>query len=354
MCPNRILRLVFALGALTLGACASTIPEAESPRAAGVLTADQARGFCYPRTAIEAELALVKEKKHFRWYSGSFPSGLPLDDDPDPITFEFFEPVNVDNPPVAIVLPILNGQKHIVRPFATYYAKRGFASIIVDSRQRTTLEDDIVEPEAALERTAKRHRRMLDWVEQQPNLDASRVVVFGASLGGFNALFLAAVDDRVRAVVPALAAADLPYVFSHSTERRIAEAFENVMQSLELDRDELEEYLRTKVETGPSGLAPFINTDNVLMIIAKQDKAVPTNKQYELRALLGDPETIELPTGHLSSAAYIPMLQKRTLRFFEERLAVDGAYTASISPASCLRTRNASIMTTTDEGETGQ
>lgn len=322
----------------------------ESPREADVLTADQAQGFCYPRTAVDAELELLKEKKRFRWYSGSFPSGLPLDDDPDPITFEYFEPVDVERPPVAIVLPILNGQKHLVRPFATYYAKRGFASIIVDSRQRTTLEQDIVEPEAAIERTAKRHRRMLDWVEQQPNLDASRIVVFGASLGGFNAFLLSAVDDRVRAVVPALAAADLPYVFAHSTERRISEAFEGAMARLDMSRDELEEYLRTNIESGTSALAPHINTDSVLMIIAKQDKAVPVEKQYELNALLGGPEMIVLPTGHIMSAAYIPLLQKRTLKFFEERLAVEGSSTTSISPASCLRTRNARIMTDIEDG----
>ncbi len=309
-----------------------------------MLSGEFAKAFCYPSTAIDAELELVEEKNGFRFYTGSFPSGLPLDEDPAPITFEFYEPIGVENPPVAIVLPILNGQKHIVRPFATYYAKNGFASIIVDSTQRTTLDDDILAPDAAILETVKRHRRMLDWVEQRPGLDASRIVVFGASLGAFNAYYLSATDDRVRAVVPALAAADLPYVFARSEERRIKEAFERVMAEQSMNRDELEAHMRDKLSIDTADLAPYVNTYRVMMIIAKRDKKVPVDKQYELRELLGEPETILLPTGHIQSAGYISYLRKKTLRFFERMLDEPNATTASISPASCLNTRNPSIM----------
>lgn len=330
--------------AALLGGCASTRPMAEAPREAAVLAGEEARAFCYPPVPVDADLTLVKEKPKFRFYTGSFPSGLPLDEDPAPITFELYKPVGVENPPVAIVLPILNGQKHIVRPFATYYAKHGFASIIVDSTQRTTLTDDILEPDAAIRETVKRHRRMLDWIDQRPDLDSSRIVVFGASLGGFNALFLSATDDRVRAVVPALAAADLPFIFANSNERRIEEAFEAVMQSEGLDREALEAEMRARLGTDTADIASFLETDRVLMVIAKQDKAVPVAKQYELRELLGEPEAILLPTGHLSAAAYIYYLRRKTLEFFERKLAEPHGSTASISPASCLKTRNPSIM----------
>ncbi len=330
--------------ALIASACASKQPMGDAPRAAAPLGGERASQFCYPATAIDAELVLVDENKRMRSYAGSFASGLPLDQDPAPITFEFYEPAGVENPPVAIVLPILNGQKHIVRPFATYFAKHGFASIIVDSAQRTTLEDDILAPNAAIRGTIKRHRRMLDWVERRPGLDASRIVVFGASLGAFNALFLAATDDRVRAVVPALAAADLPYVFANSQERRIKGAFEEVMAEQDMSREELEASMRERLRLDTAELAQHLNSDRVMMVIARRDKKVPVAKQHELWALLGEPETVFLPTGHIQSAGYIFYLRKKSLEFFVRKLEDPYATTASISPASCLNTRNPSIM----------
>ena len=122
-------------------------------------------------------------------------------------------------------------------------------AIIVDSRQRSTLEADILEPQAAILQAVRRHRRVLDWAESEPSLDAGRVVVFGASLGGFNAFFLSALDERVKAVVPALAAADLPYVFANSTENRIVEAFTNVSEELDISGEALESRMRERLDT---------------------------------------------------------------------------------------------------------
>jgi pimeloyl-ACP methyl ester carboxylesterase len=45
------------------------------------------------------------------------------------------------------------------------------------------------------------HRRAIDLLASMPEVDAGRIGVIGHSLGGHNALFLAAFDERVRAVV---------------------------------------------------------------------------------------------------------------------------------------------------------
>ncbi len=300
--------------------------------------------FCYVAPAVDASIERLEAKKHFDYFRGGFESGIPGDADASPITFEWYQPHGVERAPVIIVLPILNGQKNVVRPFATYFAKQGYASIIVDSRQRTTLTTDIIEPQAAIRQAVMRHRRVLDWIETEPSLDDERIAVFGASLGGFNAFFLAAADDRVQAVAPALVAADLPYVFAHSNERRIEDAFNEAMAELELDRAELEERMREMIETDTATFAPHINADRILMILAKRDKAVPYLKQQELRTLIGDPEAVVLPTGHITAAAYIFYLRKKVLQFFDSVLDQPAASVASISPASCLNSRAPRIM----------
>ena len=342
------LRPLALLAIAGLAGCATTLPPADEARPVEPLPAALGDAFCYPAAPIEATVELVEEKSKFRLYKGSFASGIPGDPDPEPITFEWYQPPDVDKAPVAIVMPILNGQKHIVRPFATYFTKRGYASIVVDSRQRTTLTEDILEPQAAIRQAVQRHRRVLDWVDSEPALDGDSVVVFGASLGGFNAFFLSAFDDRVRGVAPALVAADLPHVFANSNERRIEEAFNEAMAELNLDREALESRMRRMIDTDPATMTPHLDADRILMVQAKRDKAVPFRKQEELRQLLGEPEAVVLPTGHVTAAAYIFYLRKRVLRFFDRILAEPAGSVAAISPASCLGSRTPPVMSKTN------
>ena len=96
-------------------------------------------------------------------------------DDDSRITFEFYEPTDDSPSPVVLLMPILNGQKHLMRPFATKFANNGYAAVIIDTVQRRTLLDDLGDPEPAIRLTIQRHRRVIDWVETRPDLDASRI-----------------------------------------------------------------------------------------------------------------------------------------------------------------------------------
>jgi dienelactone hydrolase len=342
--PYRFVCLV-PLALLVLSGCVTNLPQGDAPpteRAS--VPAQIARSFCNPETPVEADVEHVEDKRHFQVFKGSFLSGIPDDDDPDPITFEWYHPEGVERAPVALVLPILNGQKHIVRPFATYFARHGYASIIVDSRQRSTLTEDVIAPQAAIRQAVRRHRRVLDWVATEPRLDEEKIVVFGASLGGFNAFFLAASDDRVRAVAPALVAADLPYVFTQSNERRIEAAVSEAMARLEVDREALEAHMRERIDTDTAFLAPYLDASRVLMVMAKRDKAVPYAKQAELRELLGNPKAIVLPTGHVTSAGYILYLRRRILEFFDATLLRPEGSVASLPAETCLAWHASSIM----------
>ncbi|MEO1204131.1 MAG: alpha/beta fold hydrolase [Pseudomonadota bacterium] len=303
-----------------LPGCASVEPLADGQHAPPALPVRIADGFCYDAPPPVAEFELLKEKRRFTHQAGSFSSGLPGDKDDTPITFEYYELPGDEPAPVAIVLPILNGQKDIVRPFASYFAKHGYASIIVDTSQRRTLSTDLVDPERALRAAVQRHRRMLDWVETQDKLDAERVVVFGASLGGINAMYLASLDDRIRAVVPALAAGDLPMLFIETEEPRVRNAVADAKATLEMTSDEFRRFLEDNIETRILELAGFVDASRVQMVIARYDDTVPTAQQRDLRAALGNPETITLPTGHLTAAAYIFYLRKKALRFFDRIL----------------------------------
>ncbi len=313
-------RLVIAGLLLQLTACAS-VQSLERPHTVALpMPADVAARFDYDAGDVHAELSLARENSTYRVFDGEFLPDIAGSDDDSPITFEYYQQIAPERAPVVLVLPILNGQKHVVRPFATYFANNGYNAVIVDTVQRKTLLEDMLQPEAAIRRTAIRHRRVLDWVDTMPEIDRDKVAVFGASLGGFNALFLAAADPRVSASALALVAGDLPFVLTNSSENRIIDAADGAMETLQTDRDGLRRYLEERIRSDPMDLAHYIEPDRVLLVLAKFDDAVHYEKQLELQAAMGNPESITLPTGHVTTAAYLFYLRSRVLQFFDRKL----------------------------------
>jgi dienelactone hydrolase len=321
---------------LLLGACTTTerLPanyEPPEPIAAAIV-----EQFCYVPAEIVAETTLARESNSYRVFEVSMPARLEGDDDDTLISFEFYEQRAGGPSPVVLLLPILNGQKHLMRPFATYFAAHGYSAVIVDTVQRKSLLEDMIDPEPAIRRTIQRHRRVIDWIESRPDLDNSKIGVFGASLGGFNALFLAASDDRVSAVVPALAGGSLAEVLVTSDERRIKLAVEGVKDELGLDDSQLLGYLQEKIQTDTLVFGKHIHADRVLMVLAEHDDAVPYERQLELREAMAKPEAITLPTGHISAAAYLPYLRSKTFDFFDRKFSEPSAHgTASLPADTC-------------------
>ena len=305
---------------LQLTACASVQPLEPPHTVALPMPADVAARFEYEAGAARAELSLASENSTYRVFEGEFLPDIAGSDDDSPITFEYYQQIGPERVPVVLVLPILNGQKHVVKPFATHFADNGYNVVIVDTVQRRTLLEDMLEPEAAIRRTAIRHRRVLDWVDTLAEIDTDRIAVFGASLGGFNALFLTATDSRIRASALALVAGDLPFVLTNSSERRINEAADGAMETLQTDSEGLRRYLEQHILSDPMDLAHYVEPDRVLMVLAKFDDSVHYEKQLELHAAMGNPESITLPTGHVTAAAYLFYLRARVLDFFDRKL----------------------------------
>ncbi|MDH4049838.1 MAG: dienelactone hydrolase family protein [Gammaproteobacteria bacterium] len=330
-------RVLFGAAFLcSLSACASVKPLPESYQPPEPLPTEYLAGFCYQPSPITEDLRLIREKRKYRIYEGSFEAGLDDFGDDSPITFEYYERLGQDVSPVVLLLPILNGTKHLMRPFATLFAKKGYGVIIVDTVQRRTLLDDLQNPEPSIRQVAQRHRRVIDWAETRPELDVSRLGVFGASLGGFNALYLSALDERVDVAAIALVGGSLSDVLVNSKERRIVEAVTAVKKELSLDDEQLAAYLDERIETDTLTIAPHVNADRILMVLAKRDKSVPYSSQLELYEAMGRPESITLPTGHATTAAYLFYLRSRILRFFDRKLAAPPAVgTAVVSPQGC-------------------
>ena len=291
--------------------------------------------FCYTPAPLVEKLTLIKEKRAYDVYEAEIHANTDGLDAESPITFEYYQQTADTPSAVLLLMPILNGQKHLMRPFAKHFAREGYAVVIIDTVQRRTLLDDLTNPEPAIRQVIQRHRRVIDWAQSRPELDVSRLGVFGASLGGFNALYLAAVDARINAAAIALVGGSLSQVLVNSNERRIVEAVTAVQQDLALDDEQFIQYLDTRIESDPLMVARHVNAERLHMTLAKRDKAVPYSNQLELYEAMGQPESITLPTGHVTAAAYIFYLRSSVLKFFNRKLAAGmGARTAIIESGS--------------------
>ncbi len=75
------------------------------------------------------------------------------------------------------------------------------------------------------------YRRVLDWIEHEPELDASRIGMFGVSLGAMDAVMLTALDRRVNSLVIAMAGGDLSYLLANTSYRRVSRTIDDMAET---------------------------------------------------------------------------------------------------------------------------
>jgi 2,6-dihydroxypseudooxynicotine hydrolase len=107
------------------------------------------------------------------------------------------KPVGVAKPPVVVMVPGLDSVKEELQPTADHFLRRGVATLAVDGPGQGEAEYDLpIEP--AYERPVA---AVVDWIETRDDLDASRIGLYGISLGGYYALRAAAHEKRLKAMV---------------------------------------------------------------------------------------------------------------------------------------------------------
>lgn len=290
------------------------------------LPAAIAAKFSYPRVDVVYSETLLEDKGDYTIRHIEFESMHNVIPVPHTIRMDYYALKNVGKAPVILVLPILGGKNVIAKIFARYFAENGYAAVIVHRQReyREVAELDRINP--TLEQMVIDHMQAVDWIETRKELDASRIGVFGISMGAIKAAMLAPLDPRVSVAVLGLPGGDIPYILSYSTERGIKRARSNYMDETGFTRQErLYEYLQTTVACDPLHYAPYLDPDNVLMFLAWFDTSVPYSRGKALWRAAGRPEVVYLVSGHLSAYVYLPYVRAKALSFFNRRLGADDA-----------------------------
>ena len=311
---------------MLFGACTTHVPLAANYRGPVALPSDvdtlESVAGDLP-LAIQDESEL-RERARFIVHRLSVPSPS---DPAQSIEFEYYDVDGDARTPVIVLLPIFTGNPAIQRFFARYFANQGWAAIVV-LRTRDPLEV-LVAPEATVQGNLKDYRRVLDWIEQIPDLDAARVGVFGVSLGAMDAVMLAALDKRVDALVVAMAGGDLPYLVRNTNYRRVVRSVDEIASREGTSREGLSEKLDAEIATDPLVLAPYVDAERVLMIMTRTDAIIPFEAQQRLRASLGSPEALRLVTGHRPSVLLFLKVRSVAFEFFSRRFELEHLVLAS-------------------------
>ena len=276
--------------------------------------------FSYPKpTVFAARPEIISTNDSYTIRRIEMPAAPHILNSNRTVVVEYYDP-NVPAPtPVIMLLPILGGKYEIEKLFAKYFARHGFAVVVVLREKKLKDPQQLDEIEVYLRQTVLDNKWVIDWMETQTRLDLRRLGVFGISMGGIKGALLTALDDRVQAAALAMPGGDLPYIVAHSTEPGITKRREKYMKEHNLTVEEFEARLRKVLTCDPLTFAPYVDPRKVLMMLAEYDTVVPIAKGRELKERMGNPETITVPAGHYTAVLFVPYIQAQTLEFFRKR-----------------------------------
>ena len=232
--------------------------------------------------------------------------------------------------PTLVVTPILGGENEVEEIIADDLASHGMHAVIVD--RRLPKDPAFASFETALRDMVATRRRVIDWLETRPEVDAKRIGAYGVSLGGITTAMLAAVEPRLRANIVVMAGGDFATVLSRSVEGEagILRRAEGLPEAPSAET--LTAFIargRSILETCPLALAPYADPASILLFTTRRDTSVPSDTQLRLREALGEPETISLPTGHYSAIIYLKLIESRARAFLARRFELPGSEAAA-------------------------
>jgi dienelactone hydrolase len=258
------------------------------------------------------------------------------------ITARYFRSTRPGSHPLVIVLPIWGSYTYPSRKTSTYLQRHSGGGLhVLDLQGENFLVDwsglaTTTDESAYLElwREGAEHqrvtmvdvRRLVDWAEQQSEIDSDRVALIGFSLGAIVAGTVATQEARLAAVVIVMGGAHTHSIIAHCSGDRTSSVQQNAEQRFGWNQDELEAQLEPIfIGLDPASYPGRVDSDRVLIIEANRDTCVPESSRTDLWEAMGRPEKISLNYGH--HKAFLSMtplglswMRHRIWEFLEDRL----------------------------------
>jgi len=257
------------------------------------------------------------------------------------VTAKYYRSTLPGSHPLVIVLPIWGSYTYPPRKFSSSIQRRSNGAAHVLHVQgdthladwsglvAATDESEFLELwREAVERqrvTIVDVRRLIDWAEQRPEIDADRVALIGCSLGAVVAGTIATQEPRLAATVTVMGGSHLHSVLASCDGKR-ATIVQEKAESFGWSREEFEAQLEPIMSVVDAAEYPDrVDPRRVLIIEANRDKCVPEEAREDFWLALGRPERISMDYDH-APAFYsmtpigLSWMRRRIWEFLEPRL----------------------------------
>jgi dienelactone hydrolase len=333
-----LLAALLALGCSTLPSGERPVPrsgpaalaepavlEAALELAPAALSSDSVRLVTTPLTVEDHWLLDLYTRFHARNYSSYRIEFVGADGKPEEA--QYLVPPGAGPHPAVLVFPILGGSYVVSEMMSKVLVGRGYAVVHLERRRLFPERDDGAELNPALPAERMRlslldARRLLDWLETRPEIDASRIAAGGVSIGGILAATLMGIDDRIRAGAFIMAGGGLPELLHDSTEPPVRRFRDAVMAAgLAEDRDGFLRLTRPYTDPlDPLTRAHRIDPARVVLVSGRFDRVVPPARTQALWEGLGRPRWHRFPGGHYQIVPFFWWAVHRGADLFDEVL----------------------------------
>lgn len=285
--------------------------------------------------------ALVETTRHHEVLRLSYPSSGNTGHPENVVEGLYFRSLSPGANKVVIVLPVWGSSNYPPSKISYGYAKRsrGDAHVIWlfgdtpifpwTALATTSSEEQFVE---RAKNSAERYRtavidirRLIDWTENQPEIDATRIGVVGFSMSALVAATLLGNDARIAAAVLMMGAADFADVFA-TCQNRAGEVRRHVLSEYGWSLEEYREFFQGLfAPADPLRYRGRYNPDDILMIDTRFDDCMPRRARNALWKVTGHPERITLLYRHRTAFYSLTPLglnfsRRRIYRFLDDAL----------------------------------
>ncbi len=316
LAPCLLVVLLLVLGGCAYAPLRATIQD-PSP-----LPDEIAAYYDYPDHTPEATVTPVRERRRYHEFLVRFPLSTSGFEPTEPmVEFEWFESTKPGRRAAILFNPILGGDYPLERGICRYLAANGFHVALVHRKTlKISPEHELTRIELLLRQGIVRIHQIVDWMAAHDRVDPERMGSFGISMGAIASVIVAAVEPRLKAHVAALPGGSIPDILVGSKDSLLAKPRKRYLTGNEMTLGTMETQLRQFIRTDPIRLAPYVDPDELLMLIAVFDRTIGRANGLRLRKALRYPRTVFLPTGHYTAYLLLPYIRYDGLRFLRNRL----------------------------------
>jgi len=281
-------------------------------------------------------------------YTVDFPSAHPTRyEENNTVRGEYFQPRDVDNAPLVILLHGMGDQSLIpCKLLARALVKKGMACFILyfvfhSSRMPEAVRKRL--PDLTPEEWFEDYqisvidvRQVVDWAGSRAEINKKQVAVIGISFGGFVSAIAMGIDKRIRAGVFLIIGGNSEKIGWKSRNRAMRKRYKRTEAEYNHIHNHYVQYLTEVAEKGlenvtpfrksfltdPMTFAPYLRERPVLMLNALWDEYIPRETTLDFWKACGSPAITWFPATHATIWLLYPFISRKIARFLRSTFGI--------------------------------